>query len=209
MINGWGKFGPCPVLADLKRGYEYDVPHLSGLAQYSEGIHDDVNRFALLQFAQTPGRSVEDVGRAYAEEWLSLSGRDAELTGQVIAGLGTEIVTDRIYVSPDYGADNPQADDRLKILLDARHRVPSLGENYRYWLLHYRAVCESFSTASGALSPDVLAKEADAARDALLRLEPEYGQFLAKQPAWLRPGRSPWNWPRSFRAAWLRENTFV
>ena len=84
MVGGWGKFGPCPLLSDIKRGYEYDLVHLSGVAQYCEGIHDDVNRFALLQFAQDPQRSVEDVARAYAEDWLHLGGRDAALTGEVM-----------------------------------------------------------------------------------------------------------------------------
>jgi hypothetical protein len=209
MVNGWGKFGPCPVLADIKRGYEYDLVHLSGVAQYSEGIHDDVNRYALLQFAQDPQRSVEGVARAYAEDWLKLSGREAALVGQVIAGLGTEIVTDRLWTSPEFGADNPQADERVKILLDVRTRVGELEDNFRYWLLLYRAVCESFCVASGSLSLEVLGKEADTARAALLRLEPAYGQFLANLPAYLRPGRSPWNWPRSFSAAWKRENSFV
>jgi hypothetical protein len=88
MINGWGKFGPCPVLADIKRGYEYDLVHLSGVAQYCEGIHDDVNRYALLQFAQDPQRSVEDVARAYAEDWLKLSGRGGGAGRSGDCGLG-------------------------------------------------------------------------------------------------------------------------
>jgi hypothetical protein len=209
MINGWGRFGPCPVLSDIKRGYEYDLIHLSGVAQYCEGIHDDVNRFALLQFAQDPQRSVEDVARAYAEDWLKLSGRDAALAGQVIAGLGSEIVTDRLWTSPEYGAENPQADERVKILLDARTRSRGLEDNFRYWLLHYRAVCESFTVPSGSLSVDVLRQEADTARAALLRLEPEYGQFLAKLHPSLMPGRLALNWPRTFGAMWKHENSFV
>jgi hypothetical protein len=209
MINGWGKFGPCPVLSDLKRGYESDYVHLSGVAQYSEGIHDDINRFALLQFAQDPQRSVEDVARAYAEDWLKLSGRAAALVGQVIAGLGTEITNDRYFMSFDYGADNPQADERLKILLDVRTRSRGLEDNFRYWLLHYRAVCESFSAISGSLNLEVLRKEADTARAAFLRLEPEYGQFIINLHPSLLPGRLEWNWPRTSRAAWKRENSFV
>jgi hypothetical protein len=209
MINGWGKFGPCPVLSDIKRGYEQDLAHLSGVAQYSEGIHDDVNRFALLQFAQDPQRSVADVARQYAADWLELSSHDAGLVGQVIAGLGTEINTDRIWTSPEYGANNPQADERVKILLEARARSRGLEDNFRYWLLHYRAVCESFSAIPGALSIEVLRKEADTARAALLRLEPEYGQFLANLPAYLHPGRLALNWPRTFGAMWKHENGFA
>ncbi len=209
MVNGWGRFGPCPVLSDIKRGYEYDLVHLSGVAQYCEGIHDDVNRYALLQFAQAPERTVEEVARGYAGDWLKLSGRDARVVGQVIAGLGTEVVTDRLWTSAGFGADNPEADERVKILVDVRTRVRELEDNFRYWLLHYRAVCESFCVASGPLSLEVLGQQADTARAALLRLEPAYGQFLADLPAYWRPGRSPWNWPRSFSAAWKRENSFV
>jgi hypothetical protein len=138
MTNGWGRFGPCPVLSDIKRGYQSDLVHLSGVAQYSEGIHDDVNRLALLQFAQDPQRSVADVAQAYAEDWLKLSGRDVSLAGQVIAGLGTEIVTDRLWVppQPEHGADRADADERVKILLDVRNRSHELENNFRYWLLH-------------------------------------------------------------------------
>lgn len=209
MVNGWGKFGPCPVLPQLKRGYQEDFVHLSGVAQYSEGIHDDVNKFAVLQFAGDPGRSVDGVAMAYAEEWLGLGGRDVTLAADVITGLGTEIVTDRYYYSANYGANNPEADERVKVLLDLRSRNPFLRKNFRYWLLHYRAVCESFATPSGSLSLEVLGKESDVAREALLRLEPEYGKFLVNLHAWFRPGHSPWNWPRSFHAAWLRENRFA
>jgi len=210
MVNGWGRFGPCPVLADLKRVYEYDRDQVSGVAQYCEGPHDDVNRFALLQFAQDPQRSVEDVARAYAEDWLKLSGRDAGQLGEVIAGLGTEITRDRNFMSPaEFGADNPQADERVKILLDVRTRSLGLEDNFRYWLLHYRAVCESLSCTAGSLSPEVLRKEADTARGAFLHLEPEYGQYLATQHASGQPGRLEWNWPRTFSAAWKREMTFA
>jgi hypothetical protein len=208
MVGGWGRFGPCPLLSDIKRGYEYDYAHIGGVAQYCEGIHDDVNRFAILQFAQDPQRSVEDVARAYAEDWLKLSGRDAALAGQVIAGLGTEIVNNCMK-SLECGADNPHADERVKILLDVRTRSRGLEDNFRYWLLHYRAVCEAFCVVSGPLSLEVLRKEADTAREALLRLEPEYGRFLAKQPGWLKPGHLPFNGPRTFGAMWKHENSFV
>jgi hypothetical protein len=212
MIGGWGKFGPCPVLADLKHVYEYDLAHVSGVAQYCEGLHDDVNRFALLRFAQDPQRSVEDVARAYAEDWLHLTGRDAVQVGEVIAGLGSavEIAADRAWMSPAvYGADNPHADERMQTLLDVRTRVHRLEDNFRYWLLHYRAVCESLSCTSGSLSADTLRQEADTARRAFLRLEPEYGQFLARQHPSAQPGRLEWNWPRTFSAAWKREHSFT
>ena len=209
MVNGWGQYGPCPVLADIQRGYQVDRVNLSGVAQYCEGIHDDVNRFALLQFAQNPQRSVQDVAQAYAANWLKLAGHDAALAAEVITSLGTEIISDRLWTAPDFGADNPQGDDRVKILQELRSRSRGLEDNYRYWLLHYRAVCESFCARSGSLSVETLCQEADAARSAFIRLEPAYGQFIAKLAAYHRPGRSPWNWPRSFKAAWAHENSFV
>ncbi len=208
MVGGWGKFGPCPLLADIKRGYEYDDPHIGGVAQYCEGLHDDVNRFAVLQFAEDPQRSVETVARAYSEDWLRLSGRDAAVAGQVIAGLGTEIVTGCLK-SLDCGADNPQADERVKILLDLRSRTRELEDNYRFWLLHYRAVCESFSTSTGSLSIEILRKEAEAARAAFLRLEPEYGRFLSNLAVWEKPGRLPVISPRTAAAMWKHENSFA
>jgi hypothetical protein len=209
MLNLLGQFGPCPVLAQIKHAYEYDLVHVAGVAQYSEGIHDDVNRFAVLQFGQNPQRSVEDVARAYAEDFLNLSGRDATLAGGVIAGLGTEIPLDRYYNYLDYGADNPRADERLKVLIDLRRRTPGLEDNFRYWLLHYRAVCESFSLVSGPLSLEVLRKEVDAGHAALLRLEPEFGRYSADKLGAGFPGRLDFLWPRTSRAGWKRENSFV
>ena len=210
MVGGWGKFGPSPVISALKQVYEYDSAHIAGVAQYCEGPHDDVNRFALLQFAQDPRRSVEDVARAYAEDWLKLSGRDAILAGEAIAGLGNLVdlaVAQVFFMSPnEYGKDNPKADERVKALLDIRTRVPNLETNFRYWLLQYRAVCESFSCTSGSLSAMTLRSEGDAAGNALLLLEPEYGQFLARQHPSQKPGHLEWNWPRTFAGAWKREN---
>ncbi len=208
MVGGWGKFGPNPMLSDIKRDYEYDLAHIGGVAQYCEGIHDDVNRFAVLQFAENPQRSLDDVARAYAEDWLKLTGRDAALVAQVIPGLGTPIVRD-VLNALDVGSENPHADDRVKILLDVRSRDRGLEDNYRYWLLQYRAVCESFSAKSGPLSLEALRKEGDTARDALLRLEPEYGRFLSKLAGWEKPGHLPTAWPRTVNALWKYENSFV
>jgi hypothetical protein len=212
MVGGWSRFGPCPLLTDLKLVYAYDCDQVSGVAQYCEGIHDDVNRFALLQFARDPQRSVEHVARAYAEDWLKLSRRDAVLVGEVIAGLGTgtETAEDRAWMSPaEYGADNPHADDRVKTLFEVRTRVRGLEDNFRYWLLHYRAVCESLCCTSGSLSPELLCQEAVTARSAFLRLEPDYGQFLKAQDLQGQAGLLAWWWPRTSRAAWNWKMTFA
>jgi len=208
MVGGWGKFGPCPLLPDIKRGYEYDLVHLSGVAQYCEGIHDDVNRFAVLQFARDPQRSVQDVGRAYAEDWLNLTGRDAAMVGEAIGGMGNEIINDWPN-GLEAGDNNPHADDRLKILIDVRSRSHGVEDNFRYWLLHYRAVCESFSVVSGSLGLDVLRKESQTARAAFRRLEPEYGNFLDKNPEYANPGVMDMLWPRTCADMVKHENSFA
>jgi hypothetical protein len=190
MVNGFGRFGPCPVFSTIKRAWESECHLVAGDVHYSEGIHDDVNKFALLQFARDPQQSVDEVARAYAEDWLGLSGRDAVLAGQALAGLGTRIEdwNDYNYFSPDYGAINPEADERLKLLLDLRARAPKLKDNFRYWLLDYRAVWESFSTVEGSLSLDILSRELQTAHDTLFRLEPEYGQTRPMLPPVYPPG---------------------
>jgi hypothetical protein len=208
MAGGWGRFGPCPLLPDIKRGYEYDLAHLSGVAQYCEGIHDDVNRFAVLQFAKDPQRSVQDVGRAYAEDWLGLSGRDAAMVGEAIGGMGNEIINEWPN-GLESGDNNPHADDRLKILIDVRSRTHAIEDNFRYWLLHYRAVCESFCVVSGSLSLDVLRKESQVARAAFRRVEPEYGDFLDKNPEYSNPGVMDMLWPRTCADMVKHENSFL
>lgn len=206
MINGWGRFGPCPILGTIQHDYTLDRDYVDGSAHYSEGIHDDVNKFAVLQFGDDPHRSVDDVARAYAEDWLRLNGRDAALAAQVIAGLGTDIVLDRPWQVPAYAALNPEADERVKVLIDVRARSRTLGNNFRYWLLHYRALCESLSARSGSLSVETLRKEAAFANERLAYLEPEYSPHLYFPPA--PPDYSLWHWPREFNAAWRREISF-
>jgi hypothetical protein len=210
MVGGWGSFGPCPLLPSIRRSYREDYGQVSASVTYSEGIHDDVNRFAVLAFACDPNRHVADVAAEYAGDWLRLSRGAARDVAEVIAGLGNPI-RNQIgeYVHPRDGTDNPRADERLKILRDARQHVPALSDNYRYWLLHFRAVHESFSIIEGTISLETLVSEIRSARAALRRLEPEYGLFLDQKSRWLKPEISPWNWPRSFLYAWNRENGFV
>jgi len=209
MVSGFGVYGPCPALPAIRKIYRADYPHITGAVPYSEGIHDDINRFAILRFATDPNLSVMDVARQYAEEWLGLKGPDAVRVGEVIAGLGGEANTDRAYFWTEYGSSDPHCDDRLKVLVDVRAANPALQDNYRYWLLHYRAVCESFFVPTGSLSDDVLIAEAEKARQAFLRLEPEYGRYVVGQHVSKLPGRSLWTWPRTFRSSWERENSFL
>jgi hypothetical protein len=209
MVNGWGAYGPCPALPIIRRTYREDYLRVAGAMPYSEGIHDDVNRFAVLRYAVNPNLSVLDVAREYAEEWLGLKGSSASRVAEVIGGLGAEAGIGRAYFWTEYGTGNKDTDDRVKALIDARTLNPQLKDNYRYWLLHYRAICESFSSPSGSLSDEVLIAEAETARQAFLRLEPEYGRFVASHHVSLLPGRSLWTWPRTFRTAWKRENTFL
>jgi hypothetical protein len=208
-VNGWGKFGPCPLLPTIKQTYQDDLAYVHGAMPYSEGIHDDVNRFAILQLAQNPNRSALDVARAYAEEWLGLSGRDAVTMAEVIVGLGKFIIQEGMGLDPSAGNDNPQADDRVKFLIDVRSRSRALEGNYRYWLLHYRALAESFSTIRGSLSIENLQAEVQLSRQSLVRLEPEYGRFLVQLPPWFCPGLPPMLWPRTFHDSWKREIDFA
>lgn len=208
MVNGWGIYGPCPALPIIRQTYLQDYPHMAGAMPYSEGIHDDVNRFAVLRYASNPNLTVSGVARQYAEEMLELTGSSATRVAEAIAGLGNQAGSDRALFYTEYGPINPDADDRLKALIDARTLNPKLKDNYRYWLLQYRAACESFSVPTGPLNIDILIAEAEIARQAFLRLEPEYGRFLVGHHPSLLPGRSLWTWQRTFRGAWKRENTF-
>ena len=144
MIDGWGKYGPSPQLPMIKKVYEEEYKYMSGAVTYSEGIHDDINRFAVLQFAQDPNRSALDVAHQYAREWLNLTGDDENLMAEVIVGLGTYIIRNRDYLYYKDGANNPQADHRLKTMIEIRKHNVTIQDNYRYWLLLYRATYESF-----------------------------------------------------------------
>lgn len=58
---------------------------------YSEAIHDNVNRFAVMRFAEDPNLSISDVGREHGETWLELSGSSASRVADVIGALGIEV----------------------------------------------------------------------------------------------------------------------
>ena len=102
-----------------------------------------------------------------------------------------------------------RADERLKIFVGVRNHIPALGDNYRYWLLHLRAVYESFSIPAGDINIETLYREIVLAREAFRRLEPAHGDFLDAKSRWYNPELSPWNWPRTYHHAWKRENSFI
>lgn len=205
MVDGWGKFGPSPKLEIIKKAFIEDHSFISATSTYSEGIHDDINRFAVLQFVINPERKVEDLAFQYASEWLHLNKEDAKLMAGIITGLGTQIVRNREYLFHKDGADNPLADQRLQTLIELRSRNPSLQENYRYWLLHFRAVNECFSVVDGDLAIETLFDELQLSKKEISRLEPEYGKHLEDLERWYKPELSPLSWPRSFNHIWLRE----
>ena len=209
MVDGWGAYGPSPKIEIIKRTYLEEEQYVTGSVTYSEGIHDDVNRFAVLQFAQSAHKSSLDVAKQYANEWLNLNDADANLVGNVITGLGTYILRNRAYLSYEDGANNPLADKRLKTLIEVRERNDFLKNNYRYWLLLYRALYESFSVVEGSYTVKELVNELMLARQQLIRLEPEYGKHINNLSRWEKPDLSPWNWPRTYSYAWKRENDFI
>lgn len=209
MVDGWGAWGPKPALKEIKEGYLEDECYTAGSVTYSEGIYDDVNRFAVLQFAKNPHRSILDVATQYAKEWLNLNYKDARRIGKVIVGLGTRIPANSQFLSYKEGVNNPQADKRLKELIEVREDNPMLRDNYRYWLLLYRAVYESFSTVEGELPLEVLNAEIEMARKELMRLDSYYGNCINGLNRWSKPELSPFSWPRSFNYMWRRENKFI
>jgi len=174
---------------------------------YSEGIHDDVNRFACLAFATNPDRTCLDVAAEYARTWMGIQGADAGRVAGVIVGLGKDVildVTSAPYLDPDRGFHNPHADRRVEIMMAVRKRHPALNRNYRYWLLHYRAVIEALNVVRGRLSPSILCAEAERCLKAFERLEPAYAAFLMKSGS--HQGlRRTWVVKRTFHAAWQRE----
>ncbi len=208
MINGWGAYGPTPRIKDIKNAYSNDYKNISGSVNYSEGIHDDINRFAALKFAQNPDRSAYEVAFEYAHDWLKLDEQNAKVVAEIILGLGTDIPRNRDYAGYNDGVTNPLADQRLKTLIEIRNKNSFICNNYRYWLLTYRAIYECFATNDGELSVEKLDSELLYVRAELTRLEPEYGKYLNSISIYKRPEMCPWNWPRTFNAAFRRENSF-
>ena len=207
MVGGWGRQGPAPVLEQIRRLYRAEGKAVVGVMPYSEGIHDDVNRFACLAFAANPERTCQDVAAEYARKWLGLSGADVSRVAKTIVGLGKDVtldVTSAAYLDPDRGCRNPHADWRVEVLMAARKRQPALIDNYRYWLLHYRAVIEALNVVRGTLDPGILCAEAELCLQGFERLEPAYAGFLMKSGSH-KGLRQTWVVKRTFHAAWRRE----
>jgi hypothetical protein len=207
MLGGWGKQGPCPSLKTIARRYSSDRAGIGGWVPYSEGVHDDINRFACLRQALRPTSTARDTAMAYTREWLGLDGPAAESVADALLGLGCIERTDRIYVGPDEPASvsDSGADTRVQTLFEARTAEPALAENYRYWLLYYRALVEAFCVPEGPIDLSWLETEVRQCREALARTEPSYARHLASiHPSYL-PGVTAWCWPRSFRHYWNRE----
>jgi len=174
---------------------------------YSEGIHDDVNRFACLAFAANPERTCQDVAAEYAGKWLGLSGKDVIRVAAVIIGLGKDTildVTSAPYLDPNRGLLNSQADQHVKVLMTARKHHPALAENYRYWLIYYRAIVEALNVVRGTLDAETLCAEAELCQKVFGRLEPAYAGFLMKSGA-RKDLQRTWVVKRTFHAAWERE----
>lgn len=204
MLGGWGKFGPCPILETIARHYA-DDRDVGGWVPYSEGVHDDINRFACLRHARNPNATAEETALAYAVQWLGLEDATARDVADVLLGLGKIERPDRIYVDPEAGDDNRGADQRVGVLAFARDAHPALARNARYWLLYYRALVEAFCVSGGPLEVEWLEREIRQCRDALNETETSFGRHLRTLHPQFLPGVTAWCWPRTFRRYWNRE----
>lgn len=208
MLSGWGKYGPAPALTAIARLYADDREEIGGWVPYSEGVHDDINRFACLESARNPGQSALQTARAYAVQWLGITGADADVVATALVGLGQIDCPDRIYVDPDARPADPEADERVRVLSEVRERHPSLSGNYRYWLLLYRALVEAFTYSNGPLPVAWLEAEAARCRDAIERTEPGFYRHLRSVHPTHLPGVTTWCWQRTFHNYWNRERAF-
>lgn len=206
MLGGWGKWGPCPILPIIERAIRSDTKNVVGQVQYVEGIHDDVNRFAIIRMASDGAATAQSVAEEYARTWLDLDGDCVREIGNVILSLGGGVWSDRTtYVDPNFCVPNPGADERVQKFIDLRAKFPKLVENYRYWLLHYRALAEAMNVIADTIPLEVLTSELVLCRTNFERLEPAYALWLSKLFPFLLPDQAPWVWPRSFHLAWKRE----
>ena len=206
MLGGWGKWGPCPILKNIEKSIRTDTKNIAGYIQYVEGIHDDVNRFAVIRMASDETATAESVSREYAKDWLNLSGEWVNQIGDLILGLGGGVWSDRTtYVDPNFCIPNPGADDRVEMLIKARKEFPDLNNNYRYWLLHYRALSESMNIISEQIPVQEICDELLLCRKQFEILEPAYAYWLSTIFPFLLPDQAPWVWPRSYHFAWQKE----
>ena len=206
MLGGWGKWGPCPILKNIEKSIRTDTKNIAGYIQYVEGIHDDVNRFAVIRMASDETATAESVSREYAKDWLNLSGEWVNQIGDLILGLGGGVWSDRTtYVDPNFCIPNPGADDRVELLIKARAKFPALNKNYRYWLLHYRALSEAMNIISEQIPVQEICDELLLCRKQFEILEPAYAYWLSTIFPFLLPDQAPWVWPRSYHFAWQKE----
>jgi hypothetical protein len=211
MLRGWGKYGMAPALETIVRYYREDADVMGGAVVYSEGIHDDINRFACLQLSADPRRTAEDLADEYVARWLGLRGSVSRSVRDAVLGLGQPAgmwIGFDPYGDPDCGGvHNPGADERLEALWNATRDARHLETVGRYWLLRYRAVSEALSVQHGHLAVADLVEDAEHCRRRLNDLEPAYGRFVSGLQPQLRPGVIPWVYPRTLAAAWAAERS--
>lgn len=208
MLSGWGLYGASPCLEVIQKLYREESGAVEAVVPYSEGVHDDINKFASLKFAENPSLSSLEVASEYSSEWLRLQAADAERFAEIILTLGNLSIHDYIYVDATGGLEYPEHDAAIEWLDALRSRETSLNENLRFWLLFYRAICESMCQPEGDISPERLTALATECRESFLRLEPSYGAFINTRHPKDRPGVQPWVWPRTACSAWRREREF-
>lgn len=209
MAGFWGKFGMQPLLPTIVRLWQEEGRELP-VVQYSEGIHDDINRYAVLRIARDRTLTAQAIARDYGVEWLGLPADEAEVFAGNILKMGHLDWQPRSHPYLDYrhGWFDQESDSRTAYLSGLRKLFPHLENESRYWLLMFHAVAESMSTAEGPLAPEELCEEAEACRRAFRRLDPAYARFVDGLSTFFQPGGQPWVWPRTAAAAWRRERSF-
>lgn len=205
MLNSWGVMGTAPCLKTIEKLYRAESDEVQAVVAYSEGIHDDVNKYAALKLSKDTTLSAETVACNYAKEWLYLDVTHAERMAQIILSIGNPTQMNRIYVDASESFNDLEHDDAIMWMNALREQHTELNDNIRFWLLFYCAICEAMAQTEGHLSPEKLTALANESREAFLRLEPEYGTHIQNKHPILRPGVQPWVWPRTAHAAWQRE----
>jgi hypothetical protein len=208
MLGSWGTLGACPCPQAIQTLYQSESDAVEGIVAYSEGIHDDVNKYTVLRLAADQSLSADSIVRDYCREWLFLDEDEAATFGEIILGLGNSAIQGRIYVDSSDGFHYPQHDQWILWMDQLRRTKPALQQNFRFWLLFYRTICEAMCQTEGTIPAGELTALAEESRDAFLNLEPAYGKFIQEKHPSLRPGVAPWVWPRTAHASWRRERSF-
>lgn len=164
----FGRESVCPRPKEFSLLHKLTEPYVIGSVSYSEGVHDDVNKAVWSALDFDGNADLREIVEDYAR--LFMWQGDHKILAEAIFGLEMSWESDPALA--------PQTDSVLTLLEDQLERHPSLGDNWRFLLLLFRARCDKIVKERRLFESELTAS----AKKAIYRDEPETALRILNTP---------------------------